>query len=155
MKQTVFRIVIATALLAALVFGMQSCQRKGWEATLIGPFPGLPYGGAFTNAPVSSLNVSPAGCLEVHEFAGLTAPVLVLRAQDGSVRWSRLLLPERRHDNGTVERAGVRDLKLREWEKRETGYCIRMTCDWDWGGPEAGLIDLNNDFGFESFRISW
>ncbi|MSU27452.1 MAG: hypothetical protein EXS27_06005 [Pedosphaera sp.] len=155
MKKAGLVLTAFVTLLVACVLGMQSCQRKGWEAMLRGPFHGDPYDGAITNAAVSWLHVSPAGRLEIHEFAGLTAPVLVLRSEDGSVRWSRLLLPERKHDNGTVERAGVRDLKLREWEKRETGYCIRMTCDLDLGGPEAGLIDLNNDFGFESFRISW
>lgn len=155
MKKAVICVVIAVVMLTAAVVGFKPLQRKGWEAGLLGPYPGMPYDGAITNAPVSWLYVSPAGRLEVHEFAGLMAPVLVLRARDGSVRWSRHLLPERKRGDGPVERAGVRRLRLREWEKRKTGYCIRMTCDWDWGGPEAGLIDLNNDFGFESVRISW
>jgi hypothetical protein len=143
------------ALIAASVLGIRSCRRAGWESSLRGPYVGLPFTGVLTNRPASVLAVSSHGKLEVYELASQSAPVLVLRSDAGAIQWSRVLVPEQRLDNGRVERAGVREVRLQRLERDKHGHEVFFTCDWDWGGREGGLIDLDSDYGFKSFRISW
>jgi hypothetical protein len=150
--------ILPAALIAVIVggvFGLPLCQRAGWEASLFGPYAGLPFEGEITNSPVSTLSIPTHGRLEVNELSSEMVPVLVFRSQQGDVRWSRLLLPERRLDDGSVIRAGVRQLRLVRLERDRHGFEVFFTCDWDWGGMEGGLIDLDNNYGFKSFRISW
>ena len=56
---------------------------------------------------------------------------------------------------GTVEHAGLRELRLRSWERRSTGSVVFVSCDWDWVGREGGLIEFDADYGFKSFSLSW
>jgi len=64
-------------------------------------------------------------------------------------------MPEKKFNDGTVGTAGLRELRLRSLEQRRTGPVIFITCDWDWGGREGGLIDLDDACAFRSFRLSW
>lgn len=155
MKRTLIIAVTLVALLAASLLGIRSCQRAGWESSLRGPYVGLPFTGDLTNPPVSVLAVQSRGEIQVYELASHTNPVLVLRSGAGAVHWSRLLVPEQRLDNGRVERAAVREVRLRKLERATHGHQVFFTCDWDWGGREGGLIDLDSEYGFKSFRISW
>ena len=155
MKAAWIVIAILIAMLGASILGIRSCQRAGWEATLRGPYVGMPFTGDLTNPPVSVLLVPHYGKLEVHEFAAQTAPVLALRSDAGAVQWSRWLVPERRSGDGSVERAGVRELRLQRLERDRDGHEIFFTCVWDWGGREGGLIDLDSRYAFKSFKISW
>ena len=154
-KTTLIIALALVALLAASVFGLRSCQRAGWESSLRGPYVGLPVTGDLTNSPVSVLAVPAHGELQVYELASHTNPVLVLRSATGAVQWSRLLVPEQRLGDGPLERAGVRELRLKRLECDKNGHEIFFTCDWDWGGREGGLINLDSEYGFKSFRISW
>ena len=154
-KTTWIVLAALVALTAASVLGIRSCQRAGWESLLRGPYAGLPFTGDLTNRPVSVLGVPSHGKLEVYELASQSAPVLVLRSDAGAIQWSRVLVPEQRFDNGRVERAGVREVRLQRLERDKHGHAVFFTCDWDWGGKEGGLIDLDSDYGFKSFRISW
>jgi hypothetical protein len=142
-------------LVAAGVLGMRSWRRAGWESSLRGPYPGLPFADVFTNSPASVLLVPSGGQLEVYELVAHTNPVLVLRSETGAVKWSRLLMPEQRLRDETVERASVRGLRLKRLEHHKQGHEVLFTCDWDWGGKESGLIDLDTEYGFKSFSISW
>ena len=155
MKKTIWAALVLIALLVAGFFGLRSCQREGWVRTLKGPYTGNPITGTFTNSPVSVLTLPSRGRLEVHEVASQAAPALVLRSENGAVQWARLLVPERRLDDGRVEHAGVRELRLRRIEPGGAGYAVLFSCEWDWGGKEGGLIDLDSEYGFKSFRISW
>lgn len=85
----------------------------------------------------------------------LSNPVVLLRSTSGEVQWSRLLLPEKKQPDGTIELAGLRDLRLRRWEQRSTGSVVFFSCDWDWGGKEGGLIELDANDQFKSFSLSW
>lgn len=134
---------------------VRSCQREGWEAALTGPYRGSSFVGDITNTPVSTLPVPSRGRLEVYELPSRTAPVLVLRSEAGDIQWSRLLAPERRGRDGEIERAAVRQFRLHRLERDGAGYEVFVTCDWEWGGHEGGLIDLDSDYGFKSFRLSW
>lgn len=150
--------VLSLILIIAIVggvFGLRSCQRAGWESSLFGPYTGQPFEGEIANPPVSMLTIPSHGRLEVYELVSEQVPVLVLRSERGAVLWSRWVLPERRLDDGSVIRAGVRQLRLVRLERDRHGFEVFFTCDWDWGGMEGGLIDLDNDYGFKSFRISW
>ena len=66
-----------------------------------------------------------------------------------------MLVPERQLAGGGVERAGVRELRLHRLERDGARYEVYITCDWEWGGKEGGLIDLDSEYGFKSFRLSW
>lgn len=49
----------------------------------------------------------------------------------------------------------MRELRLQGLERRNTNYVVFISCDWDWGGREGGMIELDNDYGFKSFSLSW
>ena len=120
-----------------------------------GPYTGMQFTNEITNTPVSFLAIPSSGQLEVYEPANEIAPVIVMRSKDGVLQWSRLLLPEQRFEDGQVKQAAVRDLRLKRLERDRDCYEVLFSCDWDWGGKEAGLLDLDNEYRFKSFRISW
>jgi len=154
-KKTFWILVLCVAVLAAAFFGLQSFSRKSWERTLDGPFTGAPYSGSITNSPVSVLKIPSRGQLEVHELQSYTNPVVLLRSLGGEIQWSRLFIPEKVRQDGTVDHAGLRELCLQSWERRGTGSVIFVSCVWDWGGREGALIELDADYGFKSFSLSW
>lgn len=155
MKKTLLILLPCLAVFVATLFGLRSCQRQFWEHTLDGPFTGVPYGDSITTAPTSVLVIPARGQLEVHEVSAHTNPVVLLRLPSGDIQWSRLFLPEKKRQDGTVGRAALRELRFQSWERRSTGSVVFVTCDWDWGGKEGGLIELDTDYGFRSFRLSW
>lgn len=155
MKTVWITVVLAIAALVVCLLGFRACQRAGWESTLRGPYEGVPFAGDLTNQPVSVLPVSAHAKLEVYEVANLKGPVLLLRSDSGRTVWSRLLVPMQKFDGEQIERASVRELRLLKSKRRSGGYEVSFSCDWDWGGREGGLINLDKDYGFKSFRISW
>lgn len=155
MKRVSIVILCLGGVLVGGIAGLRSCQREGWERMLYGPYAGFAFAGQITNQPVSILPIRSRGQLEVYEPAGEIAPVVVLRSKTGVVEWSRLLLPEQGFEGGQLKRAAVRDLRLKRLERDRNGHEVLFSCDWDWGGKEAGLIDLDNQYRFKTFRISW
>jgi hypothetical protein len=155
MKSQWIVLVSLIALIGLSVLGLRSCQRAGWERSLWGPYSGLQFTGEITNTPVSALLIPLHGRLEVYELASQTGPVLVLRSKTGAVQWSRLLVPERRLDDGQLQQAWVRELRLEQLKQGDNGHQVLITCDWEWGGREGGLIDLDSNYGFKGFRLSW
>ena len=155
MKATIGIVLGIILSIGLAVFGWQSCQRGGWESALRGPYAGLVFTNNLTNQPVSILPIPSRGQLEVHEVAFQIGPVLALRSEAGTVQWCRLLVPERKAQDGSVERAGVRALRLRRLERDRHGYEVLFSCDWDWGGREGGFIGIDNNYAFQDFRISW
>jgi hypothetical protein len=155
MKKVILVTLILMGGLTAGVWGLRSFSYRFWERTLDGPFLGATFTGSMTNAPASVLAVPLHGQLEVHELKSMTNPVVVLRSADGTVRWSRVLIPEKKRTDGTLDRAGLRQLRLQSLERRNTNYVVLITCDWDWGGKEGGMIELDNNCGFNSFSLSW
>lgn len=126
-----------------------------WEASLMGPYDGVPFTETTSSRPVSTLFVHGYGQLEVHEISDQTVPLLLLRAPDGGVRWQRLLQPERRYKDGSASTAFLRELRLHRIQRDPVGYRVQLSCDWEWGGREGGLIYLNPDFSFRGFALSW
>jgi len=154
-KKALWILLPCLAVLGMLFLGLRSCQREMWERALYGPFTGTPYTGSVTTAPTSVLAIRLRGQLEVHELPSYTNPVVLFRSADGSTRWSRLFVPEEKWQDGAIHYAGVRELRLRSWERRSNGAAVFFTCDWDWGGKEGGLIELGSDCEFKSFSVSW
>jgi hypothetical protein len=154
-KKTLFILVPCLATLVVGFFGLRSCERQFWERTLHGPFTGVAYTGIITGTPASVLAIPSHGQLEVHETQTRTNPIVLLRLPTGEVQWSRLFIPQQKSQDGVVEHAGLRELRLRSWERRSTGSVVFVTCDWDWGGREGGLVELDLDYGFRSFSLSW
>ena len=121
----------------------------------MGPFTGIAYSGSITTAPSSVLAIPSHGQLEVYELHSYTNPVVVLRSPGRAIQWSRLFIPEKKRQDGTVDHAALHELRLQSWQKRSTGSVVFVTCIWDWGGREGGLIELDADYGFKSFSLSW
>gem|GEM_PF-1237450 len=155
MKKTLWILATFAAILVAAFLVLGSWSRKFWERTLDGPFTGLAYSGSITTAPVSVLTVPSRGQLEVHELPSYTNPVILLRSPAGDIRWARLFLPEKQRQDGSANHSALHELRLRTWEQRRTGPVVFVVCNWDWGGREGGLIELDADFGFRSFSLSW
>ena len=134
---------------------MRSCSQAFWERTLDGPFSGTPFIGDLPTTPTSVLAIPSNGQLEVHESQSHTNPIVLLRSTNGTVQWSRIFVPEKKQADGTVSRAGLRNLRFQSFERRSTNYVVFISCDWDWGGKEGGIIELDHDHGFRSFSLSW
>ena len=148
-------VAVLVAATALSVFGVQRCASSFWETTLWGPYTGTAYTEPIRTQPASILPVSGVGQLEVYEMEGETVPVVALRTRDQKVQWAQLVRPERRNDDGTVTAAFIRDLRLRKIQRDPNGYRVRVTCFWEWGGREAGLIFLTPDHTFRDFALSW
>jgi len=155
MKKATWIVAICLIVLAGGLLTLHMIARSFWERMLWGPFTGVPYVGSIEGEPTSVLSLSSRGRIEAHSLSSLTNPVVVFRSSDGAIAWSRLLRPERKLDDGTFEYAGMRNLRLRSWDRRRGGSVVFVTCDWDWGGKEGGLIELDDDFAFRSFSLSW
>ena len=155
MKKTLLILVPCLVVLVVGVFGLRSRGPEFWERTLHGPFTGVAYTGSITGTPASVLSIPSRGQLEVHETQTRTNPIVLLRSASGDVQWSRLFIPHQKRQDGSVEQAGLRELRLRSWEQRRSGTVVLVSCDWDWGGREGGLIELDKDYGFRSFSLSW
>jgi len=121
----------------------------------MGPYAGGAYAPPIQTQPVSVLVVLGIGQLEVHEPPAEIVPVLALRASDGTVRWAQLLRPGRRNEDGSVSTAFIRDVRLRRIQRTSGGYRVRLSCFWEWGGHEGGLIYLNPDYTFRDFALGW
>jgi hypothetical protein len=154
-KKTLLIVVPCLAVLVAAFFGLRSYSRHFWMHTLDGPFTGIPYSGSITSSPVSVLVIPSHGQLEVYELQSYTNPVVLLRSPGGDIQWSRLFIPEKKRQDGTVDHAALRELRLQSLEHRDTGSVVFVNCVWDWGGREAGLIALDTNYGFKSFSLSW
>lgn len=155
MKKPLWTLLFVSVAIIAAFLLLRSASQRFWERTLDGPFTGMPYSGSITTAPASVLAIPSRGQLEVHELQSYTNPVVLLRSASGDIRWSRLFMPERKRQDVTVEHAGLRELRLRSWERCSTGSVVFVSCDWDWGGREGGLIEFDADYGFKSFSLSW
>ncbi len=116
MKKTLCILVTCAAVLLAAFFGLQSRGRQFWERMLHGPFTGTAYSESITTSPASVLAIPARGQLEVHELQSYTNPVVLLRSPAGEIQWSRLFIPEKKRQDGTVEHAGLRELRLQSWE---------------------------------------
>lgn len=120
----------------------------------MGPFTGAVFTGALSSQPTSTLPLSGAARLEFYEVPEASVPVLVLR-RGSAVQWSRLLLPQRQEEDGSISTAAIRDARFRRCIFATSGVRVFFTCDWDWGGHEGGLIHLSSDLVFDHFGISW
>lgn len=149
------KILIGLAVLALGLLALRTCALQFWEGTLWGPYSGAPVGEPVSTQPVSKLALPGGGWLEVHEKPGAENPILLMRRSDGSVRWARWFRPERKDKEGRASHAWVRDLRLHTHERRGGGHVVRLTCDWEWGGIEGGLLHLDADYEFVSFSLSW
>jgi len=147
-------LLVSVTILAAFLV-LRSVGQRLWELKLWGPYTGVLYDGSITTSPTSVLTIPSHGQLEVHELSSHTNPVVLLRSETGDIQWARLFIPEKKRQDGTIEHAGLRELRLLSWEPRSTGSVVFLSCDWDWGGKEGGVIELDADYGFKSFSLSW
>ena len=148
-------VVAATAAVIACGWALHSFQQRFWERTLHGPFAGAPYTAGVTTAPISVLRMPRGGQLEVHESAGSSNAVVVLRSPSNDVQWARMLDPEKKLQDGVVETTWVRELRLDRVQHRASGLAVFVSCYWGWGGREGGIIYLDPAGNFQKFALSW
>jgi hypothetical protein len=153
------RILLAAGnCVVALFLFLKYVYNPVWDGTLMGPYPGRPYEGDLPKGPAAFFAVDSVR-LEVYETAGTNNPILVIRSERGDVLSRALLVPERRNGERDVIAATVRDLRM---HKRKLYSChglggpiILITCDWEWGGREGGLLCLKDDLSFGEMWLSW
>lgn len=155
MKKPLRTLLFVSVVLSAAFVVLHSIRQRLWERSLDGPFIGIPYTGSVTTAPTSVLRIPSHGQLEVHQLESYPNPIVLLRSSTGDIQWSRLFVPEKKQQEGTIKRAGLRDLRLLSWERRSAGAVVFVSCDWDWGGKEGGLIQFDTEFRFKDFSLSW
>ncbi len=155
MKKSLWILLLVSVAILAAFLVLRSVGQRLWELKLWGPYTGVLYNGSITTSPTSVLTIPSHGQLEVHELQSHTNPVVLLRSESGDIQWSRLFLPEKKLQDGTIEHAGLRELRLLRWEPRSPDSVVFVSCNWDWGGKERGLIELDADYEFKSFSLSW
>jgi len=157
-KKIIIVMSIVLVVLAASILGLRHFGKGIWEAALWGPFQGKPYVGNLSDTPKSTLDLSD-GRMEVYYLSGMSNPVLVCRSESGNLISQTLLIPERTNQNGEVETAFVREFELKKpyrcSYRTSDGTHVFITCEWEWGGKEGGLLSLNNDFSFKEMWLSW
>jgi len=146
-------ILVVGLLVAGWLVHMQS--RKYWEATLQGPFYGREYYGELVGEPTSCIDLFGGRKLCIYHGVYCGDPVLTLQDASGSNLWARLLIPETSAPDGTVRRGRVNHVKLRGVHSDNAGLKVFISCDWDWGGNEAGIIYINPDYSFQNFALGW
>ena len=147
-------VIGATAAVIASGLALHSCQQRYWEHTLRGPFTGAPYTAGITTAPVSVLRMPSGGQLEVHEPSSSNAVVL-LRSPNHDIRWTHVLIPEKKLPDGAIETTWVRELRLNRVQRRSSGWAVFVLCNCGWGGREGGIIYLDPAGNFQKFALSW
>ena len=148
-------VIGATAAVIASGWALHSCQQRGWEGVLHGPFAGAPYTTGITTAPISVLRMPRGGQLEVHESPASSNAVVLLRSPSNDIRWARFLVPERKLHDGAVETTWVRELRLDRVQQRSSGWAVFVVCNWGWGGREGGIVYLDPAGNFQKFALSW
>jgi hypothetical protein len=142
----------AAVAIACIAF-LSACGERYWERTLSGPFTGDPYEGRISTPPSNSLALSKSSVLDVHWEPGISNPIIRLRNADGTFAWARLLAP--RFEGQHREDVRISELTLRNVKPSEDGFKVRVSCDWNAGGKEGGIIYLNKDYTFRSFALGW
>ncbi len=162
MRKKLLIITFALALPIVSIAGCLGClmfvHNPMWDGTLMGPYIGVTYEEEVVGEPVSSLNLKDAG-LAIYEIEEKDNPVLIIRSKEGDLLSQTLLLPEKEYEDGEVLKAFLKDLRLhrRQYFSQHAGdgITVLITCNWEWGGKEAGLLCLNNDFSFKEMWLSW
>jgi len=147
---------IALVVLVVCINAFKRSASQHWERTLAGPFLGTNYTGEIAGEPISSLKLSDQATLQVFRVSASDNPVLCLRNElSHSNTWCRLLVPEQVKSNGTLQRGKIHNISLQSCISTESGYKVRVLCDWVWGGQEGGLIYLSSDYSFTGFALGW
>lgn len=154
MKKAVIILLLLGAAVASW-FAIKAFAFNQWEATLVGPFYGSNYVGQLEGLPVSLLNLQNGIILQIYRVPNCNDPILNLRSALGSNIWSRLLIPEDVASDYSKRHGQIMDIKLIRIYQHKAGYKVYMTCNWNWGGKEAGLIYLDHNFSFQSFSLGW
>ena len=122
---------------------------------MFGPYEGADYELPVNSTLTSTSKIKNIGSLGVYEIPDVDAPVLALRDLKDKISWAILLQPTKESEDGTITTAYLRNLKILDSTYRGDSHTIEISCDWEWGGKERGLIYLNDDYTFRNFALSW
>jgi hypothetical protein len=95
------------------------------------------------------------GQLEAHESPASSNAVVLLRSPSNDIQWARILVPEKKYQDGAVDTTWVRELRLDRVQRRSSGWAVFVSCYWGWGGHEQGIIYLDAAGDFQKFALSW
>ena len=153
-KQIAFVLCVITfACVTLACFAFFRAGERYWERTLSGPFSGEPYVGRIATAPSNSLALSKNYVLDVHWEPGISNPIVRLRNADGMFPWAHVLAPH--FEEQKTPQVRISELTLREVKTSTDGFKVMVSCDWNAGGKEGGIIYLNKDYTFRSFALGW
>ena len=135
---------------------MASNRTPGWEKYLTGPFHGSEYKGALSGDVIGSLPIPEhSAVLELFRAQNSPDPVLRLRTSAGTNDWQQLLIPTALNKDGTLRRGQIKEMKLDTYQQTTEGIKVYISCDWDWGGKEPGVLYLGKNLALQAFRLGW
>lgn len=152
-NKTAVRWGLAAALVLAAMLVAAYRIADSWEPHLLGPYMGEKYGGRLTGAPSSTIAVKDKSA-ELYKTLDSRGPVLALRGRDGAVMWSYVLVPSDVVD-GETNTWRINDIRFRRVKRTGSGSKLYVSCDWDHGGVEMGVVYLDANLSFKGISISW
>jgi hypothetical protein len=152
-RRTSITILISGTLLVLACVAARRFQQRAWERFLIS-FRGEPFVGELEGSPASSLQLSDGHSVLIYE-RGTNHPILVMRSPTQSNLWKQALVPENVVADGSVRRGVIHDIDFKFAQPYRGGVKVFVSCDWFWGGHEAGIIYIGPRHVFEGFALSW
>lgn len=150
---TLFAVFLGVIFLLGVAFN--KLQRAGYERLMFGPYYGKLFVGEPAGPVISSLKLTQDHLLTIYSHPGETNPVLCLQTSDSKISWCRILVPVQTNNAGGVDEYHISEISLTSTRRFKTGHAVSLSCNWNRGGREGGVIYLSPDYDFQSFKLSW
>jgi hypothetical protein len=144
-RQLLAVFVAAVAVLALILFASVS---GFWEATLKGPYQGSEVYSTSNLSSRAAISLRGGAKLVAFEAEG-EATIVSLKNPNGEVVWSRSLVTE------TANRTKIQNVSFLGSRLSDTGVKIEISCKWEGGDKEKGMLYLTPDLKFSGFSVSW
>jgi len=158
-KNFAMGVALAAATVVLLCLGLKTfstMQFRYWERTLKGPYIGHPCLETNLGLPSSTLVLESADILEMYVRPNSAVPLLTLKSPHGYTKWVHCLEARELTGASSNQVWAIHEMRLKGVaEASKSGYKILVSCDWDNGGKENGLIYLTRNASFEKFALGW
>jgi len=154
LKNIVFVTVAFVSLFVVSVWCFFAFQRQHWRLSLQGPYPGLPFDGAFLLPPDAEIMVDQNRKLVCFDELDSRGTVVALMTAEGKPEWSYILTTDHHIAREHPRSERVRQVIFLKKSSRSKGYDVEFLCFWA-AGKERGMVHLDRHFRFKGFSLSW
>jgi len=144
--------LVALLLLVAVLFARNRMSGL-WERYLLGPYMGEPYKELLSGSPNSEIRLRD-NLLQQYKTTDSRGPVLALRRSDGKLLWSFLLEPSENVQGKRVT-WHINSITFKEVKFSKSEAKVYISCDWNHGGIENGIIYIDEYLAFKGIAIGW